>query len=113
MIDPTVVTYPPSAVRISRLLRSTMVLFGARTTRKSAPPPTPTGRDAARAAPPTAPAAPAKRAYVDPSIDAELVVGSMCGLEAWRRNGHGKRMLSKGPALSPRRLDETSVSAVW
>ena len=42
----------------------------------------------------------------------DLIVGSIRGLEAWRRDGSGKRMISKGPALHPRWLDADAVLVV-
>jgi hypothetical protein len=47
-----------------------------------------------------------------PSRWHELVVGSQRGLEAWRRDGSDKRLVSAGAALSPRFLDDTSVVVV-
>jgi hypothetical protein len=67
--------------------------------------------DSARAptatSPATAPTPPA-----DPEAAAELIVGSERGLEAWRRDGSGKRLISKGPALHPRWLDPSTVVVV-
>jgi hypothetical protein len=48
----------------------------------------------------------------DPEADAELVVGTDWGLEAWRRDGSSKRLISKGPARYPRWLDKTTVLVV-
>ena len=42
----------------------------------------------------------------------ELIVGSRRGLEAWHWDGSGKRVISRGPALHPRWLDEQSVLVV-
>jgi len=42
----------------------------------------------------------------------ELIVGSSRGLEAWRWDGSGKRLISRGPALHPRWLDEHNVLVV-
>jgi hypothetical protein len=39
-------------------------------------------------------------------------VGSVRGLEAWRRDGNGKRVISKGAAFYPRWLDKQSVLVV-
>jgi hypothetical protein len=53
-------------------------------------------------------AAPTKAAPDDPDVEAELIVGSERGLEAWRRDGSGKRLISKGSALYPRWLDRAT-----
>ena len=42
----------------------------------------------------------------------EIIVGSERGLEAWRLDGTGKRVISRGKALHPRWLDETSVVVI-
>lgn len=42
----------------------------------------------------------------------DLIVGSIRGLEAWRRDGSGRRMVSKGPALHPRWLEADAVLVV-
>jgi hypothetical protein len=42
----------------------------------------------------------------------DLIVGSNRGLEAWRPDGIGKRIISRGTALHPRWLDSTSVVVV-
>jgi hypothetical protein len=64
-------------------------------------------------APSRPPAAPQSQpAPADPEAATELIVGSARGLEAWRRDGSGKRMISAGPALHPRWLDTSSVIAL-
>jgi hypothetical protein len=60
-------------------------------------------------APPPSPAGAGARPSVDPQAAAEIIVGSKRGLEAWRRDGSGKRMISKGAARYPRWLDQQSV----
>jgi hypothetical protein len=42
----------------------------------------------------------------------DIIVGSERGLEAWRADGNGKRVISAVAARSPRRLDEESVVVV-
>ncbi|HKP56155.1 MAG TPA: hypothetical protein VJV78_05535 [Polyangiales bacterium] len=42
----------------------------------------------------------------------ELIAGSVRGLEAWRADGAGQRMISAGAALHPRRLDRDHVLAL-
>jgi hypothetical protein len=65
-----------------------------------------------------APPAPAPVASVAPRIvplpargeaGDELIVGSSRGLEAWRRDGKGRRLVSAGAALHPRWLDAGTV----
>jgi hypothetical protein len=42
----------------------------------------------------------------------ELIVGSKRGLEAWARDGRSKRLVSPGPALLPRWLDDSAVLVI-
>ncbi|MDX2024485.1 MAG: hypothetical protein SF187_29865 [Deltaproteobacteria bacterium] len=42
---------------------------------------------------------------IPPNDRAQLIVGSLRGLEAWRYDGGGKRIISKIVALKPRWLD--------
>src|SRR5262245_1708206 len=63
-------------------------------------------------APPAAPSAPSAAPAVDAEATAELIVGSERGLEAWKRDGSGKRVISPGVALHPRWLDKTTVLVV-
>ena len=63
----------------------------------------------APAAPAASPASPAPSAA---AAGPELIVGSKRGLEAWRWDGGGKRLISRGPARDPRWLDEGSVLVV-
>jgi hypothetical protein len=63
---------------------------------------------------PQVPARPAQAepkapAVADPDADAEIIVGSQRGLEAWRRDGSGHRLVSKGSARHPRWLDDGAV----
>jgi hypothetical protein len=78
--------------------------------RAPAPSAAPAGETAR--APTAAPPASAPAPPVDPEAAAELIVGSERGLEAWRRDGSGKRLISKGPALHPRWLDPSTVVVV-
>jgi hypothetical protein len=113
MCEPRVVTWAPLVMRILGLICILILPLGACLSGKgslpSQSPRSPTARDADSHALPPAPAASAKPAFVDAEVNVELIVGSMRGLEAWRRDGRGKRMISKSPALYPRWLDKTNV----
>lgn len=43
---------------------------------------------------------------------AELIVGSKRGLEAWQRDGSSKRLISRGTALHPRWIDDSNILVV-
>ena len=57
-------------------------------------------------------------AKLDAAVDAvaaaqaEIIVGSNRGLEAWQPDGSGKRVISRGTALHPRWLDATNVVVI-
>jgi hypothetical protein len=46
------------------------------------------------------------------SPQAELIVGSKRGLEAWQRDGSNKRTISRGTALHPRWIDDSNILVV-
>jgi hypothetical protein len=85
-----------------------LVLIGLASCRSPARAPAPSSAPAPLPAADAA-ATTAAAPLVDPQAGAEIIVGSNRGLEAWRRDGSGKRMISKGAARYPRWLDQQSV----
>jgi hypothetical protein len=52
---------------------------------------------------------PSAEAPSDAAVGPEIIVGSERGLEAWRRDGGAKRLVSQGPARAPRWLDAQTL----
>jgi hypothetical protein len=57
-------------------------------------------------------AAPGTNRQAPVPAQADLIVGSSRGLEAWRPDGSGKRLISAGAARSPRWLDAANVVVI-
>jgi hypothetical protein len=62
-------------------------------------------------APPTI-AAVSRTVPKDPEANADIIVGNMGGITAWPRDGGNKRVVSKGPAMYPRWLDDANILVV-